>query len=264
MTKFKINNDLNDRIIKKPIFGPIPQNLLSVKDIVIVYNDGHKNKIINKKITDVYPIIYDKFYDDNIKLNLTISVCPFSGSAIGYIGKYLLTNKIHKNGIVLKNKNNEDHLLFNISNLTYSIKHKKIIDKCIKKIEMKIMNLKDALILYPDSLFLNLDIPKNIKKVNTSNHSKKLIYGIIYKSLQQENKYTAIISTKEDGFNYLNNGYFKYFAHMDEKIKDKHGFVIPCHLSSWLNLFPDSKIIELTKKHSKSSSELLTLSSNTD
>lgn len=269
MIDFIDNNNKND-ILNKLTYNSEPPLNLSLFDTVIAFSDGRDNKIISLDIIRSYPIIHDLYYEENKLYDITIAYCPFTSSVCGYFGKFEMYDKIYKNSILLKkyNNNNPNGFIMHLSGNYYSLNENKIIDKIIRRIEIKIMSLRNALTLYPDCLFLKINKKlnpivnndylsnkkliypdKNIKNIKNFDkyHPKTLIYGIQYKS-NNEFKYTAIIGkskSKINNIDYQKDKFEVYFDKCNEELNNKSAFIIPCYWFAWISFFPDSKIIEL-------------------
>jgi hypothetical protein len=86
-------------------------------------------------------------------------------------------------------------------------------------------------------------------------HPKTLVYIIQYKSSKNitsnvEDKQTIIIGssaskTSSSGFNLIENQITTYFQSSEQKIIEKHGFVIPCLWFICKSLYPSAKLIKL-------------------
>ncbi len=273
----KIDINLKKRIIKHPKFN---NNInLDITDTVMAYNDGKVWKIIPLDILLRYPIIYDKYYDRTntkkgsyIISNITITYCPFSGCGIVYFGKFVPTNKVYNNNIILTNANkNNNNILVQMTGRIYDKQLKPIENVFLRREEAKIFTLRNALSKYPDCLFLihntnirpivennytkNKKIIYPSKYTSTKYHPKTLVYGIEYKSHYDEstkydNKYSVIVSddASKDKINsrdYNKTKYNKYFSKMMDKIRERGGIIIPSYWFAWYNMFPDTKVIKL-------------------
>jgi len=274
----KININLNKRIIKHPKFN---NNInLNINDTVMVYNDGKVWKVIPLDVLLRHPVIYDKYYDRTntkkgyyIISDITITYCPFSGCGVVYFGKFVLTNKVYNNNIILADKNN--NILVQMSGRIYNKQLKPIESKFLRREEVKIFTLRNAISKYPDCLFLihstsiepivkhnytkNKKIMYPLKYTSTKYHPKTLVYGIEYKSRYDEtiksskkndNKYSVIVSddASKDKINskdYNKTKYNMYFSKMMDKIRERGGIIIPSYWFAWYNMFPDTKVIKL-------------------
>jgi len=271
MDNLFIKTDKTYKYIYNPIFKTIPPNFLSLSNYVLVYNDSINYKIIARDIVDRYPIIYDKYYDKLQQNNaefasdITISYCPFTSASVIYFGKLELSNELYNNNVILIDKKNPDYKIIQLKGDVYSKQTKKIEPIYLRRTEIKIMTLRNALTMFPDCLYLHINLSKNsiIKNINNYHinkeilypltnksekyHPKTLIYGIEYEStdINKTEKHTMIIGKKDKNFDYQKNGFDKYFDNMLDKIRDKAGIIIPCYYFSWYSMYPNSKIIHL-------------------
>ena len=258
--------NFEDKIIKNPIFLPQPVNNLSLKDTVIVYSDGTKYKIVPLNIMFNYPIIYDQYLDDqNTSTQISVTLCPYTLSTIIYFGTFNVMNKVYNSNIVLNDQNDKDKIIFQMTGNIFSLSTKKLLEETIRKEECKIMILRNAITMFPDSLHLHFD--KNIDHtLNTSYlidkiilypvynesdryHPKTLIYGIEYHSKKKSQlKYSALV-TKDSNpdrvnkKNIIKNGVHDYLEKMIDKIREKGGLIINCFWFGWYAMHPDTKVI---------------------
>jgi hypothetical protein len=276
-----VNNKYNykDRYIENPKFSTRVPARYNLSDVAIVYNDGRKYKIVPQNIIMNYPILHDKYYDDKqspgIISDITVTYCPFTASSITYFGNFEITDKVFNSNIVLRNKDDKDKLTVQLTGNIYSASTGKFYNTVIRKGEVKIMNLRNAISKYPDSLYLDkydkydkydskmiLDSSYNtnnkifysLTDKSSKYHPKTLIYGIEYLSARSQKegykKYSTIVSKdaskdKANSRNITENGYNKYFDKMMEKIRDKGGIIIPCYWFSWYAMHPKAKVIKL-------------------
>lgn len=219
---------------------PIPEHQYNdypprdqLKKPCIVYFDGRKYKAIPLYILLKYYIVYDKYYEDDIEYDITISLCPFSLSSVVYFGKWTVHENKSNNNIILEL---DDTLIQQIDGTLLSSEN----NMYVRKNETKIMLTHNVLIKYTDPLFFHF-FQKEKYKYKLSN---QIIYGIIYSSSKSdETKYTAIVG--KNSLDYDFNGYDIYFHKMASKIREKGGFVVPCYVNEWINRYPKSKIINL-------------------
>jgi hypothetical protein len=292
--------NIKKRVLLNPKFSPNPPDSILLSDPVIVYNDGQKHKIISVDLLNKFPIVHDTYIDGS---DISVTCCPYTMASVVYFGKYELYDKIYKNNIILvkQNTNNIIIQLLSINNnlatssvdrldpATSSIDRldpatssvdrldpaTSSVDRLpIRKIDVTIMLLINALSMFPDCLFLdmskiidilpmvpddyrnNMNIYNSTKiNINPKFHPKTLIYGIEYYSSNMEldkpiTKYTAIIGktssdTKTNDYNFKTNKYYNYFNSMESKIRKKIAVTIPCYWFAWIEFFPESKLILL-------------------
>jgi hypothetical protein len=240
--------DLSKRVIVNPVFN-IYDKKLSLTDTVILYNDGFFWKAIPHEIMLKYPVIQDK-YEDKI---ISVYSCPNTLFSCVYFGEFVpgnpldnpldnsLNNHNYRNNLTLVSENN---LIVPIMNKIYDRETMNLTDLYIRKGEVKIMTLRNAISIYPDIRFINTSCI-NMKEPNIISNNKgqknQIIYLIeyyskkIYQDYNHNNyKYTAIIP-KNNVFDIKKNNFDKYFNKMIEKIRDKGGHIYPCYLNAWEN-----------------------------
>lgn len=269
LTDSKIN--LTDRILKNPKFVNNSNINTKLSENVIVYNNGREWKVIAYDIIVMYPIIHD-IYFSNIKGEsgitaqpITVVVCPYTLYSAVYFGEYISNNKIYNNNIVLADINEDGQILIPILNNVYDVTADKPLDKIIRKNEVKIMTLRNAISNYPDCLFINAKkihkfdpiVPHDYLQSNhiyygsplfsKKMHPKTLIYIIEYKSSQEyeHSLKNTVIIPKKNNLDIDNNGFGKYFDEMINDIRDKGGMIYNCLWFAWISTYPKSKIIKL-------------------
>lgn len=237
-----INNDFGNRILSKLVLLNNPSADSSLSDIVMLYNNGKIWICLPLKIMQMYPIIHDTYFDSSLgKCDITIYVCPYTLFSCVYFGKYISYDKTFNNNLVLKNDNN---VLIPITNQIYSIDTGNITDKYIRKGEVRVMSLKNAIMAYPDCQFISIPSIKKINPIN-ENIDTNIIYIIEYKSrANYDYKYTILMPTKKS-FDIQENGFQNYFNKMIEKIREKRGIIYTCYASSWNNVHKTTRIIKL-------------------
>jgi hypothetical protein len=235
---------------------------LKLSDIVYIYNDGNNHKIVPFNIKDKHPIIYDKYYENGMVYDISITLCPYTACAAIYFGHFSLSNELYNNNIVLINNDNNTRLI-QLTGETFKNNNSPMIDELFRRAEVKIMIVRDILIRYPDSLLLttndqdsqyNPDHPANpdrIYKINNTDYNPKIskqfgydpltvVFGIEYMSKTTKYKYSVIIPHKNNI-----NSFTIYYDKMMTKIKKKAGIIIPCYFFAWINFYPNSRIVKL-------------------
>jgi hypothetical protein len=256
-----IKKSLKDRIITKMTFL---DNSVGIKltDVVFLYNDTQDWKAIPLKIAQMYPLIYDSYYENKNALPITVYICPYTLFSCVYFDEMISYDKVYNNNLVITNKKND--IVIPILNNIYSATQV-LTEKYIRRNEVKIMTVRNAISLYPDCQFVNI---KNIeektpivneaylsndailfdieKPASFKTHDPKLlIYVIEYRSKKtHEFKYTVLIPKKKT-FDISKNGLHQYLDKMYEKITEKSGFIYPCLWFAWITSHPSSKIIKL-------------------
>jgi len=239
---------INIEHINRPKFQTKFSKNYKLTDLFAIYNDGKIWKAVPIDILLRTVIIYDKYFENDQVFDMTITLCPYSLSAVCYIGKYKFVDKIYKNNIVLSKINNDDHIMSQFLGRMYSINGKKYIDKIVRRLEIKILPFRLCLSKYPDCYFLQNRIkekyvlPKtyyqNSKLIYSKDydhkfHPKTLVYVINYKSKTNfENKFTVLVpknasKNKITGNHFRNDGFEKYISKMINRIRDKGGIILP-------------------------------------
>lgn len=257
----------SSRIFKDPTFTTMPRKDLNLSDPVLVYNDGRKWKLISLYFLQIYPIVYDRYHNKNNKNieDISITYCPYTSTGIIYFGKYTLHDKIYKNNIILKDEKN--NMIIQLLNKKYI--NNTLNDSLIKRLEVKLMTLRNAMTMIPDCLYLDINM-NNIKlkpfvdkkyfekDINNKYkyHPKTIVRGIDYISLNVNKnnilpkKYSVVIGanaskTLQDQFDLNKSKIEEYTDNILEQIKDKGGIMIPCFYFAWMKFYPESKIIKL-------------------
>lgn len=108
------------RYLEYPEFTSLQNSNIELSDEIIVFYNGLKNIIITKNTLLKYPVIYSKYYYENLSKDSTpltedisITYCPYTGASVIYYGKYRMTGEIYNNNIILENQetNNKIHQL---------------------------------------------------------------------------------------------------------------------------------------------------------
>ena len=234
------------------IFSDYQQNI-NLENIVLVYSDGISFKGIDMRVFEYNPIIYDKFFENNIYYDISITHCPYSYCSCIYFGKFTLDGYKNGNIIILDENNNKVQQLSGLSEDDPTLYY--------RRIDTAIMTLRNLFTLYPDHKFINYDntqksiFDKNLKiKFNTdlnNIHPKTFIYGIEYLSTKTGTKKYAALFSKysseklENNFNITDTGYHKYFKKLIKQLKKKIAIVTPCFWYVWKEFYPNTKIINI-------------------
>lgn len=224
-------------IIENPKYYHMPPKFVKMDHVVGVYNNGSAWRIIPMDILKSYPIVYDKI--DNMDASVTF--CPFTFAMVIYKNHYVLDGTLHNHNIVLKN--NKRKLIQATG---------KFLDGSFElyKWEFKLMTLRNAMIYYPDSVYLNHELSnKQFTLKMPLDYPKKVIHGIHYHTNTTKNisdkKQLAIVGKEKYPFDIEQNGTHNYLNKMDEQIREKGGFITPMYLYFWQKLYPETKIINL-------------------
>ena len=212
---------------------------INLSDQIVLFNLDNVWKVIPLIVSLSYPIIYDTC-DKNI---VSIVVCPISLRCSVFKAKYVF-EKYHDGIMILKNVDTMEH---------EPITQKLIIDDKIlfnnsKRYEIKIMTLKNALMLVPDLLILQTN--KSIKplinikyysnkydiennKIKSKIHPKTLVYVIKYKSAKtNKNKKIILIGLDVSknivsGYDLHKSGIMNYLEKYKYKILENTGYIYP-------------------------------------
>lgn len=187
---------------------------------MLVYHNGISHKAINCKVFNENTTIYDE--------PLTIVYCAITNTFIIYNGNYKFFDSI----TLSDNINTFDHMTGLVS------------DNIIQKHNIQCMRMRDLITLYPDVKFV--DMPNKTKSCDLSN---KLVYGIEYISSKTGKYKHAMLINKQYGSNKnINNNFIKYFNKMNDKLQSKSSVLIVTTKDSWLQYYPDSKIIKIQQQ----------------
>jgi hypothetical protein len=93
----------------KPIYSPIYKNrkpnFMKNNDLTLAFYDGKQIKILPINIMFKREIVHDFIYENNNKIDISITYCPFTGTPIIYQGKMTNSGLIYQNNIVLYENN---------------------------------------------------------------------------------------------------------------------------------------------------------------
>lgn len=259
-----INIQVKNRVLKEPNFVPGVPDIVNLTDKVLVYNNGRNWKVVLINVMCVYPVVYDKFFEQDGSISdISVTFCPFTYAAVVYFGKYVLTDKIKNSNITLikeedQNKNTESLVL-----MSQMLGH-----KFVRKKEVRIMTLRNVISKYPDCNYLDsskLDM-KNLKRITDSkytssdeilysvkhksgkHHPKTLVYGIEYVSKDvnhKDYKYSVVVGAGDKSFDFVKSKYEEYFDKWIEKIREKGGILVPSFWFGWYAAHGGDKIVEV-------------------
>lgn len=229
-------------------------NKLKLKDMAICFYNGISNVCIGLKTLMNNIIIHDYYYYDTDtitsegnerqkKEDITIIFCPYSYTIVIYYGNFVLTNIVNNNNIVIMNLDTNKL----IQHISGSIIDKDETGCYVRKISVRVMTIKQILINYIDSKFLQINDANEINNNVIQNKCDNInfSYGIEYitKGTTQckDIKHTILISKND----YDYDDYKKYFKKYEEKLIEKGAILIPCDNKIWQSLYPNTKIINL-------------------
>lgn len=255
MQKHKYN--FNERILEENKYEYTYKSNLTLSDKIVSYYNGQNWRIVPLDILIRYPIIYDKYYNDDKIDNITDSICPFTLACCSFIGKYYPSEYILNSSLILTDK--EHNLLPIVSGYSTNSNNETI---KIKRLECNIKIFRNAISDYPDCQFINIKdklktpiinldyyfnknfiFNYNIIYNNTTKkiHPKTLIYVVQYKSSKSlKDKYSIIVgkdanNIEPTGYNTKKSGLVKYLESMKFKFNEKSAFLIP---QLWFSCFP--------------------------
>jgi hypothetical protein len=253
------NLDLTNRILNRNNFDlkldtDSDYNLeLKLRDKIVAYFNGKNWCVVPLSLFLKYPILYDYYYENNEKKDITVVVCPFTLVACSFEAK-LYPTEFTKHGILVLKDIHDNYINLIDFNSTDKTVYKK------REVELKVY--RNVITQYNDPFFLILNKnfiakPKlDIIRVNNKNLSKTQIYPLslvhllIYKSKNTDNhddKFTVIIGhnikkTKVTGFNYQKTFINEYIEEHEQEIFDRSGFIYPILYSAVANLMQHIKI----------------------
>lgn len=260
----KITKSMKGKILNisdYELLPDIPKNV-KLSDNVFLYNTGNSWKIIPLSLALTYPIIYDIFFTENQKYNITIVVCPVTLRSAIFKGLFEFeTYTDYK--MILKEKENQNVLI--PIDMGLKINQKYIIEEN-KRIEIKIGTLRNIITIAPDAMFMNskkninpiIDVSyyNNNKDINGYEltgliHPKTLVYVIQYKTYTEEEEKIIIILGKDmsqynvTGYDTKKSKIFKYLEKIQNKLINNEGFIIPMLWYMAKNLYDKSDVVHI-------------------
>lgn len=252
----KLKHDMNNRIIKEPKYiDRIDDKGLELSDNVVLYNDNFNWKVIPLELMLMYPVIHDQYENKKISIYL----CPFTLFSCVYFDEFYPGDQVYNSNLTLVNKNN---IMLPIVNNLYT-KDMKIVKSYIRKNEVKIMSLRNAISSFPDCQFIDISNIKKIEPLIDKNYfknktieypidkysdkydPKQIIYVIEYHSKKQDSYKYSVIVPKENIFDISKNKFEIYFDKMIEKIRDKGGHIYTCLWFGWSVTHSKFKVITI-------------------
>lgn len=233
---------------------------LKLSDNIIVYSCGENEwKIISLDIMLRYPILYDKYKDEDGTHDITVIVCPLTLQSTIFFG--LLTIETYNDyKMILYNNQTRSMLSIDAGN---TIDENNIISKT-KRIDVKIMTFRDAIIMVPDAcvgyttdnlenLLISSDYYKNNydfmeKDISDLLHPKTLTYIIQYRSLKGHNKFSILLGKDASqsmvtGYNVKKSGTLKYMSKYKNKIINRNGYLMPMLWYMAKNIYPQARVV---------------------
>lgn len=235
-----------------------PNIMLSTK--IVIYNSGSKWKIVPLNIFLCFPIIYDFVDDSDGKYQITVIICPLTLRATMLKGKF--TFEMYDDLTMLVRETTTGSIM--PIDVGYKV-DKEFVVHTNRRSEVKIMTLRDAVMIAPDALFINLtnklppyvinqnyyEDTNNIQGENIESlvHPKTLAYLIQYKSRKTgTEKYTIVlgkdaVANTVTGYNLKNSGYTEYTYSQRDKIATHEGYTMPILWFISKELYPNAKVV---------------------
>ncbi len=244
MISEKIITKIKKRLLTRDdyIFQPVDPYNMDLLDNVVMWFDGSDWKIAPISVSLSYPIIYDIFLDDTEKYDVSIVVCPITLRSVMFKGKFEF-HSYEDYRMILKEDN--DFLPIDLNKKI----NKKLIIQDNKRIEVKIMTLRNAIIYAPDAQFMKCekeikmiidksyyindkDISGNELKIDFI-HPKTLVYVVHYNSnTTKEDRYSILLGNDYNkdtitGYDVVNSGLNDHLTKYRSKIINKDGYIMP-------------------------------------
>lgn len=243
-------------------FESYDHNNTNLEDNVILYNCGNSWKVIPLNLMLSYPIIYDTYLYDDEKYDITIVVCPITLRCVMFKGIFEFYD--YENlSMFLTDKDEKEYLPIDLN---------KKIDKNFvieenKRIEVKIMTLKNAILYANDIFFIKTkekinfiinedyyndskDIYGNEMKYN-SVHPKTLVYIVNFESQTNKNKKIAVLigndysKNKVSGYDVIKSKLNDHLMKYRSKIIKKDGYIMPILWYIAKELYEKEKLVYL-------------------
>jgi hypothetical protein len=232
---------------------------IKLSDQIVLYNISNQWKVIPLLLLLAFPIIYDEYIENTKAHTISIVLCPVTMRSNIFMGKFIF-HSYYGTTMILKEEHSET-----IMPITSGIKiNEKLIVNTNKRFEIKIMTLKNALMMAPDLIFIqhrkklkpiiNLSYYSNKKDINNNDldllfHPKTLVYIVQYKSYKTGNEKTSILmgndSTRDNvgGYDLKKSKLFEYLNKYQQKIINREGYLYPILWYIAKDEYPQAKII---------------------
>lgn len=242
----------------------------NLKDNIVCFFNGKKWNLVHLKAMLTYPILYFDFWsekDETTYVN-TLLVCPITLRAIIYKGKIKIIDIINDRLYLLNTDTNDEFFM----DMPYT-GHKdaqgseKNIKSHIKRVEVKIVILRDVYIFANDPNYVKVNKPiDTIIKIDyytnrlTPNgdvlyntlHPKTLVYIVQYFSRKiSKYRYSVIVGKdvsrdKISGYDYKKSQIWAYLDRYKREFIQKRAYIYTCFWYAIQKLYPDARIIILT------------------
>lgn len=244
----------------------------SLKSKIVCFFNGLNWNIINLDVMLCYPTLYFDFWSskDNITYENTLIVCPITMRSLIYKGRVKIIDVVNGNRLYLLNTETNDEFFMDspyTGHYDESGKEKKIKSQ-VKRYEVKILTLKDSMIIISDPKYLvsnksyersiiNKDYYNNRLtydglSIYTTLHPKSIVYVVQYYSFTDKKyKYIVILGKdinkdKSSGYNYRDSGVLLYINQNINKFVKKKAYIYPIFWYMVDILYSDVKMIFIT------------------
>lgn len=236
---------------------------IKLSDQVVIYSSGDKYKIVPLLYCLSYPVIHDKDENDDVQFDTTIVVCPVTLRTAKFFGTFIFHS--YQNTTLMLEEKNTDNLLFIDSSQKIN---KKLIIEPVKRYEVKITTLRNALMTAPNLFYMILkpniklssvvemayytdDKDINYKSLEYFIHPKTLCYVIQKKKFGSEKEKVYIVLGKDavsnniTGYDTKKSGITNYLTTNSEKIARDNSYIFPILWCVAKNEYPTSKVVYL-------------------
>ena len=220
---------------------------IKLSDQIVIYNIGNQWKVIPLLLLLSYPIIYDEYIENDIPKIVTVALCPITLKSSVFMGKYKFQS--YYESVMILEEIGTDKIIPITSGITIN---DKLIVNTNKRFEIKIMTLKNAIMIAPDMVFIqtnkkiqpiiDLKYYNNKKSIEYNKlddldllfHPKTLTYVIQYKSYKTGEDKTSILigndASKDEvgGYDLKKSKLFEYLNKYKQKLLNREGYIYPC------------------------------------
>lgn len=241
----------NVKPIEIPIFKNKIPSFLNINDTVLSFYDGKNIKIYPIKIMNKRKIVHDILYDNNKKIQISITFSPLTNSPVVYKGLWGICGLIYNGNDVFYNINTGDLLVQALG----IIVHGKNKGKKVKRWPMIICPInniynKNTLVLqkeindennYNTDFILNDKIDYPLNRISNKYKKNEIVY-IITNNKKKKNT-IIVISNKNKNNSKIK---FSYDDNIKGFIFDKDSFIIPIFWYAGYSIFNNADIINLS------------------
>lgn len=259
MINDKLQDDIKNRKLEKSsyTFGLQEHHDLKLEDHVILYHNGDGWKIVPLIVLLSYPVIYDEYVYEDKKEDLTIVLCPVTLRGGVFKGIFEVS---HYDDYRMILKGDNDLLPIDL-NLKIN---KKFLIQENKRLEFKLMTLRNAIIYAPDAKYMkckdklkpviNTEYYDNHKNINDEDlkqgifHPKSVVYIVHYESLQMNDTKQILLIGNDikqktvTGYDLSKSKLNDHLLKNGNKIYDKNGYVMSVLWYIAMDIYKDVKI----------------------